>query len=221
MVPWADVARCSGQASARRETGAPAGPRLGNPGAAICFFPHSCGHTHSSARVCAGPRGHTRHPAVHTHSSARLSQACACAHIHTHTVMHRHQGTLTNTQSLCMAKTPLPHLSPLQLSESFTPGARPGRHPFFLGPTFSKPLSPTLSGPATHPFLWVSPIQKHTGCGTARGAGEGAAINPLPPRFPSLPTPALGPLPPKTRRLPPTRWPFLLKPEGWGGLGRI
>lgn len=138
-------------------------------------------------------------------------RVCALTHTHTHTtVMHRHQGTSTDTQSLCMTKTPVPHLSPLQLSESFTPGARPGRQPFFLGPTFSKPLSPTLSGPATHPSCGLSHPEAHRVWHSTWGRG-GGRNQPPPSQIPLPPHSCPGTSP--TQDQAPPAHPLALPPE--------
>ena len=206
-APWPDVARCSGPALARRRNGAPAGPRLGHPRAAICFCPWLWAQVQALRDMC--------HPAVHTHSSARLMRVHARTHTHTHThtrtctrtVMHKHQGdTHKHTHGLYGKAT----------------STRP------QPPPAVRILYPQEPGLEDTPSSWAPPspslsLSHHVRSGGAllsRGTsmwGRGGARR----QPPSLPSPALGPLPHKTRRLPPTRWPFLPKPEGWGGLGRI
>lgn len=117
---------------------------------------------------------------VWAHEDTHVTQLCtpqqcrACANTHT----HGHAwtlGTPMNTQSPSNGKdTHSPHQNPL------LPGAKCGQHPFFLGPTFPKPVSPTLSSPYTTPFPQGSPIQKHTGWGPSMWGGGGDQNRSLP-----------------------------------------
>jgi len=179
------------------------GLQLG-PSWAIPGPPHALS---SAVGTGVDPRGHVS-PSTHpqqcqARESARM---CTC----THTVVHKLQGdTHKHSQGLDGKATSTRPQPPQAVRILYPQGLGLEDTPSSQAPPFSKPLSlppcpvgstplPVgLSCPEAH-RVW----HQHVGQGRAR-------------RQPcSLPTPALGPLPPRTRRLPPTRWPFLPKPEG-------
>ena len=90
------------------------GLQLG-PGWAIPGPPHALS---SAVGTGAGPRGHVS-PSC-THPQQCQARKSARMHTCTHTVVHKHQGD-THKHTVLMAKPPPPGLSPLKLSESFTP----------------------------------------------------------------------------------------------------
>lgn len=171
-----------------------------------------------------GPRRHTHITQLRTLTA--MLGLCKCTHMQSvHMDMHRHPGTPTNTHTVSVHGKDTPP-SPLQLSASFTPRGQAWTTPLLPGPHLPQAsLLPCPVASAT-PLPAGSPIQKLTGCGTSML--RGGTIAALPPRFPSLPIPALGLLPPPLLRLPPKPGasrppigPSSRQPEGSGGLGRI
>lgn len=166
---------------ARRQTGVPAGPRLGNAGAAICFSPQSCGHS------CRPLGTHMCHPAAHTKATlGPCKPKHICARVHAQTARYSHEHTV----SLQVRHHPC---QPPSCQNPLPTWARPG-HLFFL-PTFCKPFSPTLSGGQHHPHFCEAPSSTCSqGQAAAHGRG-GACTSPLPPRLPSSLRPWDAPLP--------------------------
>lgn len=171
---WADVARCSGQASARGGPGAPAGPRLGNLRAAMLL------RAQLWAQVWAHGDSHTSPSCAH-HSKPGL-----CRHAHGHA---QTPGTPVNTHSLLHGKQLPP--APPAVRILYLRRDRSLGNPLLPEPTFPKPVSSTLCSPCTIPFPGGSPIQKHMGCGPAQHAGKGRRPNSLPSLPDSHPSPLL------------------------------
>lgn len=147
---WADVARCSGQASGRRGNWGPTWAQVGQSGDSHMLLPHSCGHR------CGLVGTPAHHPAAHS----QQSQAFASTYVHTHTRIHAAPRN-TNAASHHGKYTPQPS-APFGWQD---PLPSPGLDHTFPGPPFPKPISPTWPSPQHHclPFLQGSPIRKHTG----------------------------------------------------------
>lgn len=150
------------------------GLQLG-PGWAIPGPPHALS---SAVGTGVDPRGHVS-PSTHpqqcqARESARM---CTC----THTVVHKLQGDTHKHSHGLDGKATSTQPQPPQAVRILYPQG--------LGledtPSSRAPPSPSLSlshpvWSAAPPFLWGSPVQKHTGCGTSTWGRGGPAVSPAP-----------------------------------------
>lgn len=155
------MARCSGQASAGRESWAPSWTQIAYSKELLASF------------SAVGPGVNLLgHPAVHTYNRAKAVQIRVCAHAHA----HKHIVLCPHTHKVFTGKGP--PLYP-QLSEFFGFwDAEEGQHPFFsvrvLQTSVSYPSCPQQHDPLPAGLS----CQKHKGRGPNSGEGRRSHMYP-------------------------------------------